>query len=102
MLHNSFGKLSFCGLNSPAQLPSLRYTDNLLFWYSGLRTAESLNDWGARYDADIKELEYKLLGINTKGVVARNYETIVRKVTNTRRYGLRRVNWGKMITRIYT
>ncbi len=65
-----------------------------------LRTAESLNDWGARYDADIKELEYKLLGINTKGVVARNYETIVRKVTNTRRYGLRRVNWGKMITRI--
>lgn len=65
-----------------------------------LRTAESLNDWGGRYDQDIQELEYKIYGIDAKGVLSRNLATIIRKIQNARHLGLRRINWLKMLVRV--
>lgn len=65
-----------------------------------LKAAESLNDWGQRYDQDIQELERKIYGIDTKGVFVRNYSTVARKIRNVRLYGLRRINWLKMILRV--
>lgn len=58
-----------------------------------LRTAESLNDWGKRYDEDIQELEIKIHGINSDGVFARNISTIINKIAVIHNYGLRNVNW---------
>lgn len=65
-----------------------------------LRTAESLNDWGQRYDQDIQELERKIYGIDTRSILARNFTTITQKARNARHYGLRRINWFKMAFRI--